>query len=97
MKVPDSAGLGALISLPLGFGILFLDLWVGLTPTFGDWGALSLVIPFAIYFGLAGLLATWHHPQIAKGLAIGGSVVSLLIVGLILFFALMFSAATEFG
>ena len=78
LKVPESAGLGAVISLPLGFLILFLDLYVAFNPSLGDWGTSSLIFPFVIYFVLVGLLVIWRCPQIAKGIAIGGVVVSLL-------------------
>jgi hypothetical protein len=60
------------ISLPLGFLIVFLDLYVAFNPSLGDWGASSLILPFVIYFVLVGLLVIWRRPQIAKRLAIGG-------------------------
>ena len=90
--MPDSIGLGAAISLPLGFLILLLDLYVAFNPALGDWGASFLVLPFAIFLALAALLVSWQHPRMAKGLAIGGVVVSLLIIFLIFFFALLISA-----
>ena len=95
MRFPDSSIIGGLVTLPLGLPVLVFDLNLAFDSKFGDWSALALVLPFLVYFSLAAVLAIARHPRAARGMAIGGSIVSVLIVALVLFLALGFSALAE--
>jgi hypothetical protein len=95
LRVPDSSIIGGLLALPLGLPVIVLDLGVAFNSRFGDWSALALVIPFLFYFGLAAALAIVRRPRTARGMAIGGSVVSVLIVAFILLLAFVLSALAE--
>jgi hypothetical protein len=75
--------IGGLISLLLAIPILLLDAFIAFNSAIGDLAASSLFLPFLFYLGLAYVLKTESHPRTAWGLAIGGVVVSFLIILLI--------------
>lgn len=83
------------MSMLLGVPIVLLDLFIAFDTAIGDWAASSLFLPFLLYLGLAFVLKTESHPRTAWGLAIGGVVVSFLIILLLLFLALVLSMLAE--
>ena len=85
--------ISALLSIPVGL----IDLFVAFDPHIGNWEASFLILPYLIYFVLAGILGKGGHLRLGNGLAVGGAVFSTLIVLGVFFVALMFGAATEFG
>ena len=93
----NGVGTGLAISCLLFVPIGFLDLLVAFNYHIGNWAAASLILPYLIYFGMAAILGWKGYTRLGKGLAIGGAVFSTLILLGVLFLALMFSAATEFG
>jgi hypothetical protein len=94
----DSLGMGLAISILMFVPVWFLDFGIAFNPYIGN-GALALMfLPYLIYLGIAAVLRRKGYGRLGKGLAIGGGVFStLILIGIFLFFALAFSAATEFG
>ena len=93
----NGVGMGLAMSCLLFVPLGFLDLLVAFNNYIGNWAMASLILPYLVYFGIAGILGWKGYTRLGKGLAIGGVVFSTLILLGIFFLALMFSAATEFG
>jgi hypothetical protein len=93
----NGVGTGLTISGLLFIPVGLLDLVVAFNYYIGNWAMSSLILPYLVYFGIAVILRWKGYTRLGKGLAIGGVVLSTLIIIGTIFFALMFGASTEFG
>ena len=91
----NGIGTGLAVSFLLFFPIGYLDVLLAFNNSIGNWALSSLMLPYLVYFCMAVILRWKGYGGMGEGLAIGGAVLSTLIVIGIFFLALMFSMLAD--